>query len=243
MQNTMDLHTHTIASGHAYSTLTENLNAAREKGLRIIGISDHAPAMPGSTHEYYFSNLRVIPEYIDGIRVLKGVELNILDGEGRIDLDERTLSFLDYAIVSLHPPCFDGGNAEFNTDAILKACEHPLVKIIGHPDDSRYPLNYERLVVGAKERGVLLEVNNSSLSPNAFRENARENYLELLKFCKLHEVMVIINSDSHYHQYIGEDGFAKALLSETEFPEHLIANYTLAEEVANWLSTFEKNRR
>lgn len=58
----LDLHTHTVVSGHAYSTLNENIAAAREHGLTIYGVSDHTPKMPGSTHLFYFRNLHVVPE-------------------------------------------------------------------------------------------------------------------------------------------------------------------------------------
>lgn len=47
---TMDLHTHTIVSGHAYNTMNEMIRAAADKNLKIIGITEHAPAMPGSTN-------------------------------------------------------------------------------------------------------------------------------------------------------------------------------------------------
>ena len=67
----LDLHTHTIVSGHAYSTLNENIAAAKQHGLKIYGISDHAPKMPGSTHLFYFRNLHVVPDTVQGIRVLK----------------------------------------------------------------------------------------------------------------------------------------------------------------------------
>ena len=78
----LDLHTHTVVSGHAYSTLNENIAAAREHGLTIYGVSDHTPKMPGSTHLFYFRNLHVVPEFVQGIRVLKGAELNVMDVEG-----------------------------------------------------------------------------------------------------------------------------------------------------------------
>ena len=227
MINKIDLHTHTIASGHAYSTLMENIKAAKAKGVQIVGVSDHGPAMPGSTHEFYFSNLRILPDSIDGIRVLKGVELNILNSLGDIDLDPRSLSFLDYAIASLHLPCINVGNSEENTDAIVHAMRHKIVKIIGHPDDSRYPLNYERLVLAAKENNVLLEVNNSSLSPFAFRENAEDNYKTLLELCVKHDAKIIINSDCHFHEHIGDQSYAKSLLKKLDFPERLIANLTM----------------
>ena len=53
MKFVLDAHTHTIASGHAYSTLLENVNYAAEKGLELVGITDHAPAMEGSFGSAY----------------------------------------------------------------------------------------------------------------------------------------------------------------------------------------------
>lgn len=243
MVNRIDLHTHTVASGHAYSTLMDNINAAKAKGVQIVGVSDHAPAMPGSTHEYYFSNLRVLPPFIEGVRVLKGAEVNVLNENGDIDLDTRSLSFLDYAIASLHLPCFEVKSAEENTNALIHAMQHKIVKIIGHPDDSRYPLDYEKLVLAAKENDVLLEVNNSSLSPHAFRENAKENYKVLLSLCMKHDAMIIINSDCHFHEHIGEQTYALSLLEEINFPEKLIANIMLPAEITKWQSEFESSRK
>ncbi|MDP2234058.1 MAG: PHP domain-containing protein, partial [Actinomycetota bacterium] len=69
-----DLHTHTIASGHAYSTLTENVRAAREGGLELIAVTDHGPSVPQGAHPWYFWNLKVAPSVLDGVRVLKGCE-------------------------------------------------------------------------------------------------------------------------------------------------------------------------
>lgn len=147
----LDLHTHTVVSGHAYSTLNENIAAAREHGLTIYGVSDHTPKMPGSTHLFYFRNLHVVPEFVQGIRVLKGAELNVMDVEGHVDLDESTLKMLDYAIASLHVPCFGTAHTEAeNTQAMINAVQNPYVKILGHPDDSRYPIDQEAVVLACK---------------------------------------------------------------------------------------------
>lgn len=54
------MHTHTLASGHAYNTINEMIRAASRKKLEIIGITEHAPAMPGSTNVYYFQNLNIL---------------------------------------------------------------------------------------------------------------------------------------------------------------------------------------
>ena len=78
------------------------------------------------------------------------------------------LKHIDYMIASLHPSVYSRGSKEENTNAILKVMEHPKVKIIGHLDDSRYEVDYERIVKKAKEKNILLEINNSSLKSNKF---------------------------------------------------------------------------
>lgn len=224
-QNLLDLHTHTVASGHAYSTLLENIRAAKSKGMRIIGVSDHGPMMPDGAHHFYFHNLKILPETIEGIRVLKGAEVNILDESGEIDIKGKAQFILDFAIASLHIPCFENQGTIGNTNAMINAMKHPVVKIVGHPDDSRYPLDYERLVLAAIEHHVLIEINNSSLLPTATREGAPDNYLKLLAFCKQHGAAVIIGSDAHFSEHVGAMDEAVMLLEAMGFPEALIANF------------------
>ena len=77
--------------------------------------------------------------------MLKGIEANIIDYDGTIDMPEDVVGKLDYVIASLHPPCIDFGTIEENTQAILKVMDNPEVKIIGHLDDSRYPVDYETM--------------------------------------------------------------------------------------------------
>ncbi|MGL5328324.1 MAG: PHP domain-containing protein, partial [Peptostreptococcaceae bacterium] len=79
MKAILDLHTHTIESGHAFSTIKENIEFAVKHGIKYLGISDHAPNMPASPHLYYFQNLRVIPREVDGVKIFRGIEANILD--------------------------------------------------------------------------------------------------------------------------------------------------------------------
>lgn len=225
MRALIDLHTHTIVSGHAYSTLQENVEAAAKRELKYLGVSDHAPAMPGGPHAYYFSNLRILPEKINGVRILKGCEVNVMDYDGNVDLPEKELSMIEYAIASLHPPCIPHGDREQNTTALIKAMDIKPVKIIGHPDDARYPLDYKRLVAAAIEKNILLEINNSSLSPATFRENARENLIEMLKECREQGAKIIMGSDAHVSYDIGNFKYAEALLEEVGFPEELIVNY------------------
>ena len=225
MEKLLDLHCHTISSGHAYSSVEEMIQGAKRNGVKVIGISDHAPNMPGSPHKYYFQNLIVLPKEVDGVIVLKGVEANIIDFEGNIDMTSKELDHLDYAIASFHPPCIDFGTIEENTNAVLNVMKNPKVKVIGHPDDSRYPLDYEKVVKAAKENDVALEVNNSSLNPGSFRIGAHENAAHFLKLCKKNETKVIFGSDSHISFDVGAFHNCLELAKKVDFPMELVVNY------------------
>lgn len=225
MEKLLDLHCHTISSGHAYSSLEEMVSGAKRNGVKVIGISDHAPTMPGSTHRYFFQNLIVVPEEIDGVRVLKGVEANLIDFEGNIDMTDKELEHLDYAIASFHPPCIDFGTIEENTQAVINVMKNPKVKVIGHPDDSRYPLDYERVVKAAKENDVALEVNNSSLNPGSFRIGAHENVATFLKLCRENQTKVIFGSDAHISFDVGSFHNCLDLVKKVDFPMELVVNY------------------
>ena len=225
MNAIIDLHCHTIASGHAYSTLKENIDEAKLKGLKYVGVSDHAPNMPGSTHPFYFGNLGVIKEEINGVKVLKGIEANIMDFDGNIDIPSDVVGKLDYVIASFHPPCINPGNIHENTKAILNVMENEEVKIIGHLDDSRYPVDYDKVVVKAKETKTLLEINNSSLRPNSFRVGAIENAKVLLNLCKKHDVKVILGSDAHIYYQVGSFENCTKILEEVNFPGNLVVNF------------------
>ena len=204
MKALIDLHTHTLVSGHAYSTIKENVKAAKLAGLKYIGLSEHAPNMPASPHAYYFQNVHVIPKEIDGVRVIQGIEANILDYDGNIDVTPDMVVHMNYMLVSLHPPCITAGTKEENTNAVIKAMDHEKVKIVAHLDDSRYPVDYEKVVKAAKEKNIAFEVNNSSLKPNTFREGAWDNVKVLLKYCKEYGVNIIMGSDAHICYDVGK---------------------------------------
>jgi len=219
-----DLHTHTIASGHAYSTLRENAAQAAERGLKILGISDHAPGMPETTTMGYFSNMKVWGRRMLGVRILRGAELNIMNGRGDIDLPAEALGRLDYAIASLHTLTCSSLGAEGNTEAVIAAMAHPVIRCIGHPDDGHFPLDFWKLAAAAKERGIALELNNASLTPVTSRLNGRRNAADMLLACKELGTPVLVNTDSHISDDVGDFAYAQALLSETGFPEELIVN-------------------
>lgn len=220
----IDLHTHTLASGHAYNTMNEMVAAAQGKGMTHLGITEHAPSMPGSCHEFYFQNLRVVPRKRDGLQLILGSEANIIDFEGNIDLSEFILGRLDVVIASMHIVCIKPGTMEENTAAYVGAMKNKRVNIIGHPDDERFPVDYVTLVKTAKETHTLLEINNNSLRPTGPRKNSRENVIRLLQLCKQYEVPVIFGSDAHIADDIANFGMIIPLVKEMDFPEELVVN-------------------
>ena len=99
--------------------------------------------------------------------------INIVDYEGSLDLEEEYFKFLDIRIAGLHSLCYRPGTVEQNTLAVEGAIRNGHIDIISHPGDGTADLFFEPLVLAAKENGVLLEINNSSLNPYRHKEKAR----------------------------------------------------------------------
>ena len=224
MKFVLDTHTHTLASGHSYSTIREMAHTASERGLKLLGITEHAPKMPGSCHEFYFQNLKVVDRRMCGVELLLGAELNILDSNGTVDLPDKILQKLDITIASLHTPCMSPGTELENTKAYVNAIKNPLINIIGHPDDRRYPVNYKEMVLAAKEYHTLIELNNGSLAGGGPRVNARPLDIEILSLCAEYNVPIVVGSDAHIDMAVGNNEHAISLLEEVQFPKHLIVN-------------------
>ena len=239
MNDYVDLHTHTIASGHAYSTIEAMIKAAEQKEIRLFGITEHAPKMPGTCSELYFNNLRVLERKHGEMFTLFGAELNIMDMEGHVDLPERTLKQMDLCVASMHGPCFHPGTIEENTKTYLNVMKNPYVNIIGHPDDGRYMVDMEAVVQAAKEYHTLLELNNNSLNPRCTRLNARENDMEMLRLCKKYQVPIVMGSDAHYYEDILNHELALDVIKETGFPEELVVN-TDREKLYPFINKYQK---
>lgn len=220
----LDVHTHTIVSGHAFSTVQEMAKAASEKGLEYLGITEHGPGIPGTCHPIYFRNTHVVPREMYGVRLLMGAELNILDKHGTLDLDEFYYKLMDIRIAGIHLLCWDGGTKTENTDGMVAAIENPWTHIISHPGDGTAELDFEPIVMAAKRTNTLLEINSSSMKPCRGKTVAVGNNLEILRLCKQHDVPVILGSDAHISFDIANYEYALPLLEQTKFPQELVMN-------------------
>lgn len=218
----LDVHTHTIVSGHAYSTFMENVKHASDIGLKVLGTTDHAPAMPGGPHEYYFRNLKVLPRKLYGVTLLYGSEVNILNQKGNVDLPEYVLDKLDVVIASLHDICYEGGTREENTEALLNVMDNPYIDILGHIGNPAFQIYEEEVVKKAKEKNIFIEINNSSFVSS--RLGSKDVCIEIAKMCKNYNTKVIVGSDAHFHEKIGDFAEAEKVLKSVNMPEDLIIN-------------------
>ena len=142
-----DVHTHTIFSRHAYSTLEEDVRAASAKNLELLGVTDHFSCMLFDQQTLknfqYFINMIAWPEEWMGVRLLHGCEADIVDSEGHLfgwdipvtaniteeprpetTLKEKCFSACDYAIASIHRGDFcDDATRVQNTQMYINALQ------------------------------------------------------------------------------------------------------------------------
>lgn len=249
-----DYHTHTIYSSgkhkskHAKGTIFENALSAKQKGLKEIGISEH-----GFSHMLYGlqrNNLESIRKEIKeaeeqlGIRILLGIEANIISPRGEIDLTADEIKLFDYVILGFHsfakPKKFKDvftfflpnilgfrrkKDFERNTKALCNAIENNNITIISHPGVN-FPVDFERICDAANKTQTLLEVNGKRI---AYSEKDVETIVR--KRTKL-----IINSDAHSPLSVGEVNFPTNFVFSNNIPTDLVVNL-------NSLPNFKKGNK
>ena len=222
----MDLHTHSIASGHhTQDTLTTLAKRAKDMGLEYLGITDHAPKMQGAANESYFRNLHHADKHIHGVKILYGAELNVLNRQGEVDLPTNILKGLTYTVASLHKQVFKPQNTTENTLALTNAMLNPYVTIIGHPDDPTFDIDVAALVKEAKNTGTILELSSVGINPDGYRGYSVERLVQMLLLCKQNNVYISLGSDSHGAGKIGNFKNSLKLLEILDFPAELVVNF------------------
>lgn len=227
-----DLHCHTIASAHAYSTVMELASAARAIGLKAIAITDHGPAMDDGAPMVHFTNLRILPKQMYGIRMIQGAEANVVDFEGRIDLNQTCLERLEWIVASFHDDVIQPGTSEQHTHAYEEIAKNPYIDVIGHSGTACFPFNYERLIPIFKANHKIVEINNHTF---LVRPSSCENCRKIALLCKKYEVPVVISSDAHFAGEVGAVSEAWNMLRAIDFPQTLIMNRSL-DSVLSWIA-------
>ncbi len=227
MKFVADLHVHTVASGHAYSTVLEVAQAtAAKQELQMIAITDHGPKMPGGPCAYHFSNLKAIPDRVLNIRILKGIEANVIDRAGNLDLDEERLAKLDIVAAGLHTLCAPYGSIAENTSMMINAMKNPFVDVIVHPGNPEYLIDEAAVAQAAAQFDVALEVNNCSLT--AARQGSELHCHHIIGLARQSGAKLIVGSDSHFADSVGDFGAAQEILEFHDIPAAQVINTSIA---------------
>jgi len=234
-----DIHTHTNASAHAYSTLYENLCAARDKGLELIAMTNHAPTMPDSPHLWHFVYFKAItPRTVEGVKLLCGAEVNVVNKNAEFDLPPGVMADMDIVIASIHNVTYSEEKGGDHTETWLNVLDNPFVDVIGHCGSPDYPFDIDKVIPYAKKKNVCIEINNHSFLS---RPQNVERCREIALACKKYETPVVVNSDAHFMGEIGLVPKAVEMLEKMDFPEELIMNLN-AERLIKYLSE-KKNKK
>ncbi len=222
MQYLVDIHAHTIASTHAYSTIHDYIAVAKEKGLKLFAITDHGPDMADAPHFWHFVNMRVLPRIIDGVGMLRGIEANIKNAAGEIDFFGDYLKELDIVLAGFHEPVFPPSDCQTHTQAMIATIESGCVDIITHPGNPAYPIDIYMVAQAAAKYNVALEINNSSFLTS--RKGSEGNCLAITKAVGDAGGLLVMGSDSHVAFSLGDFEQAIAIIEKAEFPLDRLLN-------------------
>ncbi len=222
----IDLHTHTIASGHAFSTVQEMADAASRKHIEVLAITDHGPAMNGSAPKSYFTCGDRFPNIINGVRVLFGVEANIINKKGEIDLPEKVLKKLDVVMAGFHTNCgYKDLGIEKNTQVMISAMKNPFIKMISHPYLPKIKVDIEKIAQASIKYNVLLEINASFFYKKTIEDKIIwQDIKKMVEILKRNKKKIIVNSDAHSSFEIGKFEEVKMKLAELKLTENDLLN-------------------
>ncbi|MCX7923654.1 MAG: phosphatase [Clostridia bacterium] len=236
MKIVVDTHTHSVSSGHAYSTVQEMAREAPSNGIEMFAVTDHGPAMLGAPSYYHFGNLKILPDVIYGVRIVRGVEANIIEYTGKVDMPDEYLRRLDFAMASFHEICIAPSTVENHTNAVINVLKNPLIDAVAHPGNPQFQIDIEKVVLAAKEYNKLIEINNHSF---VVRTGSEKNCKEIARKCKEYGVRIICGSDSHISFDIGKFDKVYKIFEEVDMPEDLVLN-TSVEKVEQYLRDRKK---
>lgn len=248
---TVDFHVHSTASVHALNTIEELLRTADENKMDGIAVTDHSPGIDNTLWLVqngtgqkswaeqikgpdlpYFMTMLFRYQQPDKFRVklLKGIECNILSEGDPTDVPAFIVHHFDVVIASIHPlpSLFKIIDGEQVTERMILAMNDP-IDIIGHPNHNNYSPIIEPLVMAASEKEIALELNNASL---LLGKADKEQVKKMLELAKKHECRISVSSDAHMSNELGGDSMTAQLVEEVGFPKELIVNHSLESALA-----------
>lgn len=246
LQNLCDTHTHTLYSRHAYSTIRENVLAARDAGLELLASTDHFGSLLYTTTDLrdfqFFINYGVWPRTWEGVKLMRGCEADIVDLEGHlfgwdipvernitgdiyhdpISLQQRVFDHSDYVIASIHGKDFTQGATRAQmTEMYIKVLQQPKVLTLGHIGRSNLDVEFEPIIKEAARLHKLIEINEHSFSSG--KKEYDERCREVACLCAKHGCHIAIDTDAHICADIARFDRALKMLDEVGFPQELVA--------------------
>lgn len=217
-----DTHTHTLMSGHAHSTLLENITEAKRKGLKFLAVTDHTGIMPDAPSETYFACMwSTIPDEHNGLYLLRGCEANILDEIGKMDISDRMLGRLEWVIASIHGVLTQPMDVRQCTKLWRNIAENPNVDVIGHCGEEKFKFDYEEVIPAFAQYGKIVEINSSSFKN---RPSCKDNCMKIARLCEEYGVPLVVSSDAHFAADVGNVDRAVLLLQQYGISEETILN-------------------
>ncbi len=235
-----DYHTHTVFS-HGHGSIEDNVRAAVSLGLKEVAITDH-----GFWHRFYgvrrmdlqsmIAEVKRLREVYPNIKIYLGLEANIVDGNGRVDIEDEDDEWMDIMVCGYHKcthttsakelltfglPNFVSGITKFsskqivkNTDAYIKAIENYKIDIISHPNYG-IKTDVKEIAEAAARKGTFLELNGKKVS---MTDAEIESILKT-------DVKLIVDSDAHSAEKVGYFGVPLSYVTRLGIPTDRIANF------------------
>ena len=235
----IDLHTHTFNSMCGHHTALEVMRLCHERGLEAIAITDHGPLGKPTSRGTFLDKRRFPGEY-DVMRVLKGMEGNVLKLSGQTDIPLKNVEKMDIVLAGLHLVGFPPEDVDTNTESLVALARGPLMPdIITHPDQKQYPVDIDRLVTAAAENGVALELNDVSFFLGKSDVDALRRMVLL---GHKRDALFALNSDGHTWIEFGHDEHVRQFLSDMSAPAINIINDWPLPNVLSHLETRKRAR-
>ncbi len=229
----VDLHTHSFFSACGIHTHLEILERAKTLGMTAVAITDHGPSLSPRFSDPFFDRLR---SPVQGIRLLKGMECNLVGEGGEIDLPQKYLKYLDVVLLGIHPNTKKGQGRDKYTDMLLRAVDrNPAVDILTHLNDANYLTHFETVIEAARDRGIAIELNNSKTLLNRIDPCVTR---ELVAAALEIGAKMVITSDMHAIEELGLDDSVKPYLEEVSFSKERV----ISESATSALAFIEERR-
>jgi DNA polymerase (family 10) len=230
-----DLHVHTDWSGDGKSSMREMLDAAVALGLEYVALTDHAEdlAINGLTRDRVLEEQAAINDIrqdYPGLRILHGAELNI-GPDGSLDYDDDFLEIFEFTVASVHSH-FDL-DPDVQTERLIKAAEHPAVRVIGHPSGrkigTRPGIRFDLAAVGAAAAGA-----GTALEINSHLQRLDLSASHLRMAIGIDGLMFAVSTDAHHVGELANRRWGAAQARKGGVPPSRVVNSLPINEFLAW---------